>query len=199
MITGTYLFKWTVTAGIYCDPTADTVAITVTLKANAGADQAYCQEISTVNLTGTVGSNGDWTFTSKPSGAADPTITKTSNNTATASGLVLGTYTFRYTIPAEGCDSYDEMTVTLDPPPTAAAAGGDQELCNASAFNMVGNTPAAGIGTWTKIFGPTGETGSFDDPSKPDAIYTPAYNKYGVFVFQWTIAKIGRASCRERV
>lgn len=58
LITGTYTFKWTVTAGIYCEPTSDEVDITVTLAADAGDNQEYCEAITAVNLVGTVASSG---------------------------------------------------------------------------------------------------------------------------------------------
>ncbi|MDY0276368.1 MAG: hypothetical protein RBR42_13235, partial [Desulfomicrobium sp.] len=197
LITGTYTFKWTVTAGIYCEPTSDEVDITVTLAADAGDNQEYCKAITAVNLVGTVASSGTWTQVGTTPNVA--TITTTSANTATASNLITGVYTFQYTISAPGCASNDQMTVTLLTPPNDANAGPDQELCNSSTFTMAGNTAVTNTeGTWTKLFGPTGETGSFDNANSPTAIYTPAGNTYGLYVFQWTIAN-GECSNADQV
>ena len=50
------------------------------------------------------------------------------------------------------------MTVTLYTPPSTAAAGTDQTLCNATTFTMAATDPPAGTGTgtWTKLSGPSG-------------------------------------------
>jgi hypothetical protein len=187
LITGNYVFRWTVSGGVYCSPTSDDISVAVTLTANAGSDQSHCEAITAVSLTGTTASSGTW---SQVSGTYTATITPTSANTATASGLSPGVYTFRYTISAIDCASTDDMTVTLYSPPSIAVAGADQTWCSesVSTFTMDATTPLSGTGTWTKLFGPTGATGSFDDASLINAVYTPATNKYGVYVFQWTVA-----------
>ncbi|MFZ4547324.1 MAG: PKD domain-containing protein, partial [Bacteroidales bacterium] len=190
LITGNYKFRWTVTGGTYCTPTSDSITVAVTQAANAGANQSYCEAITSVNLVGTTSSAGTWTQVGTTPNTA--TITSTSANTATASGLIPGVYTFRYSIGVSGCTSQDDMTVTLYTPPSISAAGPDQELCETghSNFQMAATTPASGTGAWTVLLRPSGETGSFNNASLPDAVYTPAGNKYGVFVFEWTVANI---------
>ena len=180
LITGTYIFKWTVSGGIYCTPSSSTVTVDVTLPADAGSDQSYCETITSVNLTGTLASTGTWTMFSGPSAA---TITKTSENTAIASALISGVYTFRYTI-AGGCGSTDDMTVTLYSPPSIANAGSDQILCNAASFTMSATNPVSGTGTWSKLSGPAG--GSFSNINAFNATFNGATP--GDYVFLWTVA-----------
>ena len=60
LITGTYVFKWTVYGGTYCTPSSSNVTVNVTLSADAGSDQSYCEAITSVNLTGTLASTGTW-------------------------------------------------------------------------------------------------------------------------------------------
>lgn len=185
LITGSYIFKWTVSGGPFCPITSDQIAVTVTLNANAGSDQSYCDGITAVNLSGTVASLGAW---SQVSGPATATITTTSNNTATASGLVPGVYTFRYTISATGCSSQDDMTVTLYSPPSTADAGVDQEQCSQTMFNLAATAPASGTGVWSKLSGPSG--GAFGNANSPTTTFSGAVP--GIYVFQW---KVSNGSC----
>ena len=80
------------------------------------------------------------------------------------------------------------MTVTLNPPPTTADAGADQEHCDAASFSLNGNSPTVGNGQWSLLFAPG--TGTFTpDASSPIATFTPdAGDEYGTFVFTWEIS-----------
>ena len=174
---------WTVSGEMFCSPTSDTVTVNVTVNANAGSDQSYCEAITAVNLTGTLASTGTWTQIGTTPNVA--TITTTSGNTAIASGLIPGVYFFQYAISAPGCTSMDTMTVTLLTPPSTAAAGPDQILCNATSFTMAATNPASGTGTWSKLSGPSG--GSFS----PNAnTYNATFNGAvpGIYIFQWTVS-----------
>ncbi|PKP02032.1 MAG: hypothetical protein CVU14_04110, partial [Bacteroidetes bacterium HGW-Bacteroidetes-9] len=192
LVTGNYTFRWTVSGGAFCPSTSDDMNVQVTLAANAGPDQSYCEATTLVNLSGTVSTAGTWTQDSGPNTA---TITTTSANTATASGLIVGSYVFRYTVSAVGCSTTDVMTVTLNPPPTTSDAGPDQDLCDASAFALNGNVPVSGTGTWTKLAGPG--SGSFiPNANTANATYTGAVP--GIYVFVWTIAN-GTCSSGDQV
>jgi len=186
LITGSYVFKWTVSGGIYCPSTSANVTVNVTLSADAGSDQSYCDAVTAVNLTGTLASSGTWTQVGTTPNIAS--INPTSANTAIASGLIPGIYTFQYAISAAGCSTTDQMTVTLYSPPSIAAAGPDQTLCNAPSFTMAATAPTTGTGTWSVLSGPAGYAGSFDNASSNTAIYTPTAGKYGVYIFQWTVS-----------
>lgn len=182
LITGTYIFRWSSHNGPFCPPSFDDVEVKVVLPANAGANQSYCESTTTVNLAGNNPSVGTW---SQVSGPNNSTITKTSDNTATASGLIPGIYTFRYTISEYGCNSTSDMTVTLYTPPTIPDAGLDQSVCAKDTIFLNGNTPVSGTGLWTKLSGPTG--GTFKpNANTPNAIFTGATT--GTYVFVWTIS-----------
>ncbi|RLD61640.1 MAG: hypothetical protein DRJ05_02150, partial [Bacteroidetes bacterium] len=184
LVTGDYKFLWTVSSGGFCMPSIDTVEISVTLEADAGADQNHCNAVTTVNLVGTTSGVGIWSQLGTTPNVA--TVTTTSPNTATASGLITGDYTFVFQVDTIGgvCYSSDTMTVSLYDPASLADAGPDQEHCNVTVFTMAGNTPATGTGTWTKLFGPAG--GSFTDANDPTTTFTNP--DYGVYVFEWTVA-----------
>ncbi len=183
LITGTYVFDWTVSGGTFCTPNTDQLTLTVTAPAEAGSDQSYCEEVTMVNLEGNPGSTGTWTQVGNTPNVA--TITETSSNSAVASGLIVGEYTFRYTV-AGACGSTDDVTVTLLTPPSNSSAGADQEWCDVSVFNLDATDPVDGDGMWTKLYAPDGETGSFTDPTVHNTTYTGASS--GLYVFQWTVS-----------
>ncbi|MEI7662486.1 MAG: hypothetical protein WCK34_09820, partial [Bacteroidota bacterium] len=188
LITGTYVFKWTVTGGPHCPPSSDEVTMIVYANANAGADQTFC-DASTIELTGNVGSAGVWTLVSGPS---TPTITPTvpASNKSTASPLFTGTYTFRYTLTYPGCSSYDDVDIIVSGQPTTANAGSEQFLCKLSTpytISLYGNAPdpGHGTGTWSRLW-PVSDGGSFSDVHDPLAAYSPATPQ--LYIFEWTIA-----------
>ena len=182
LITGTYTFKWSSYSGPFCPTNSDNVSVTVVLPANAGSDQSYCDATNTVNLIGTNASTGTWTQVNVLNPA---TITTTSSNSATASNLTTGSYTFRYSINALGCSSTDDMIVNLYAPPTIANAGSDISYCNEDTVQLAGNTPLFGTATWTKLSGPSG--GSFKpNANTPNAIFTAS--TAGTYVFVYTIS-----------
>ena len=182
MISGTYVFRWSSYNGPFCPTVNDDVSVTVVLPANAGADQNYCDFVSTVNLNGTLASTGTWNQLSGPGIAS---ITATSTNTAIASNLIAGTYAFEYSIASAGCNYKDTMLVNIYNPPTQPDAGIDYSYCSKDTIQLNGNIPFIGTGTWSKLSGPTG--GSF----KPNA-NTPGTKFYtasaGTYVFVWKIS-----------
>jgi hypothetical protein len=76
------------------------------------------------------------------------------------------------------------MTVSLYDPASLAVAGDDQFLCNQSVFIMDADSASFGVGTWSKLFGPS--AGSFADSSNAKTTFTGA--DPGIYVFQWTVA-----------
>ncbi|HOY18426.1 MAG TPA: SdrD B-like domain-containing protein, partial [Haliscomenobacter sp.] len=181
LVFGVYVFQWNSQGGPFCPIETDQVQVTVYPTANAGADQSYCEEVMDVSLIGSVASTGTWTQTSGPSAI----ITTTSANSATASGLTPGIYVFQYAINQPGCNSSDQMTVTLSAPPTEAEAGMDQIACAATSFVLAGNTATIGTGTWSILDGPGGGTFTAANANSPNATFTPAAS--GVYLLSWKI------------
>jgi uncharacterized repeat protein (TIGR01451 family) len=102
-------------------------------------------------------------------------------------GVVADTYEFVWTITNGTClASADTVQIVVNPIPSQALAGPDQELCDATSATLDGNSPTGGsIGTWTLYDGPTAVT--FDDPTNPAATVSNLSpgdpNKY---VLVWT-------------
>ncbi|RLD87275.1 MAG: hypothetical protein DRJ09_10595, partial [Bacteroidetes bacterium] len=184
MITGTYQLMWTVssTSGGACAPNRDTVEVSVVLAADAGSDQDFCDAITQANLVGTTSSSGIWTQDGTTPSVA--TLDSISANSAVASDLVTGQYTFVYAITEPGCSSTDTMHVTLYDPASMANAGPDQEQCNETTFYMDADAATTGTGTWSKASGPDG--GSFTNANNPTTTYINATP--GVYIFEWTVA-----------
>jgi uncharacterized repeat protein (TIGR01451 family) len=141
------LLRWTVTNGT-CS-TFDEVLLTndaaVTIAA-AGTDQAQCNT-SSFTLAGNAASVGTGTWTVQ-NGTA--TITSLHSATSGVTGVPAGTYAIlRWTIANGTCSSFDEVMLTNDQAPVAAAAGNDQAQCDNSSFTLAGNAASVGTGTWT--------------------------------------------------
>lgn len=185
LVMGTYTLRWTAQAGSNCGPSTDDVLINVAPNATAGATQNLCNVTTTI-LTGNSFSIGTWTLVSGPN---TPTITPAGSNTANVTGMITGSYVFRYTINSGFCPSTSAtVTVNTSVFGTNPTAGPDQNLCGAASFTMAGNPPAIGIGTWTKVSGPSG--GSFSPSANAaDATFSPA--QAGVYYFNWTVTNGG--------
>jgi len=181
-VNGTYLFEWKLDRN-GCNPTRDTVMITISAPAtaaNAGADQNICG--NSVTLAGsnpTIGT-GKWTQVGGAGGAviADPSLRNT-----TVTGLTDGRYVFRWTISNNACASnFDEVTINVSTPPTTADAGPDQAVCDNTTATLAANTIAVGTGMWSVVNGPS--TPSFSNVNDPAA--TVSNLKYGTYTFRWT-------------
>ncbi len=185
LIMGEYTLRWSSYGGANCDASTADIKITVVPAADAGSDQEYCDETTSVDLVGNENSTGTWTqLTDFPM-----TLTSTSSNSATASGLVAGNvYIFEYTIAIDGCTSSDQVSINLVTPPIDAEAGSDQVWCDASSFSLTGNDPTDDYtGEWIVLSSPGG--GTFDNINSPNAVFTPSPGaEYGVFLFSWKIS-----------
>ena len=103
--------------------------------------------------------------------------------------MVSGTYRFKYTITGT-CITEDFVDVTIYSAANTATAGPDQQLCDATSFQLAGNDPGRLTGTWT-YSGPSG--GSFSPNSHAfDAVFNGAIA--GTYIFTWTITN---STCRS--
>jgi gliding motility-associated-like protein len=187
-IFGTYTYRWTLSSGVCAPTTSDVQVIFRTPPtATAPADFSRCVNspptaafnipltalASTAGTFGGGASNGHWevvpgfgtgTFTSNGTaiGAIDAVNPVEDTYQPTAADYSAGTVRFRLVTndPVGQCVSVsDEVIVTIDRLPAAAAAGGDFSVCgstgalSATAVNLA-ITPGA-VGTWT---GPPGVT-----------------------------------------
>ena len=184
MISGVYVFRWTISNGS-CASSTDDVQISIyslPTTANAGSDQSLCNVTSTsfTANTPTVGV-GSWSFVSGPN---VPSITAASNPSSNITGMVSGVYIFRWTISNGTCsNSFDDVQITIYSLPTTSNAGADQSLCNVTTTSLNGNNPSSGTGNWTLVSGPNVPT--IVSPSSANSSISGMTN--GVYVFRWTI------------
>jgi PKD repeat protein len=183
LVTGTYIFRWTITNGI-CPPSSDDIQVIIDQDVNtadAGPPQNVCgSSITMAANTATVGS-GLWSYVSGPAGS---TITNPSSPTTTITGLVPGSYVFRWTISNGSCSSSSNVNIIISTGPTNAAAGADQRFCAVSSSTLNANAPVIGTGIWTQVSGPNTAT-----IANPNSNSTGISNLIpGTYVFRWTIS-----------
>ncbi|MCD0468471.1 gliding motility-associated C-terminal domain-containing protein [Flavobacterium sp. JAS] len=185
LITGEYILEWTTYTGINCPQSKDQASVKVTEVAAAGPDYTTCLT-GPLYLEGNDGSTGTWSYVSGPN---TPTVTTTGNSTASVTGLIPGTYVFRYTIPAQGAcpQTSDDISIIINGQITTTPnAGTDQAFCDVGLAGIHLTASSLDVGTtgkWTKLFGPAG--GSFSDDTNPDTFFlNPGY---GTYVFNWTV------------
>jgi len=175
---GANTFRWTISnppcAGSIDDVTINVQSATV---ADAGPDQSLCS-VTAATLAGNTPSTGTGAWT-KVSGSG--TITTAADPASGITGLTTGKSVFRWTITNGACVSTDDITITISAPATAADAGPDQNLCNATVATLAGNTASAGTSTWTKVSG----NGTITTPGSPGSGLTGL--TVGTAVFRWTI------------
>jgi hypothetical protein len=115
-------------------------------------------------------------------------ITQTLTNNGTTPAVL------RYTvIPTAGVCAGNPFTVdvTVNPLPTVADAGPDQDLCDVSAATLAGNVPVVGTGAWSII---SGTGGSFTTPSSPNSGFTGVQGSSYVLRWSVTIPACGTTS-----
>lgn len=120
--------------------------------ATVGPPQQLCGTSNTT-LTGNTPTSGAGTWT-QVSGPGIATFDNRQAPNANVSGLVTGTYTFRWTVTSGACPpSYADLQVTEYGNTTLPDAGPDSTQYNSGVFHMQANTPAVGSGKWVVISG----------------------------------------------
>ncbi|HEY3402385.1 MAG TPA: gliding motility-associated C-terminal domain-containing protein, partial [Ohtaekwangia sp.] len=202
LVAGTYTFSLTATDNTGMSST-DVMTVQVNLApppvppvANAGADKSITEPTSSVvfngsgtDSDGTISSYG-WTQTSGPNTA---TLSGAATNTLTASGLIVGSYTFTLTVTDNtALTGSDQVIVTVlaAPPnaPPSANAGADRSITlPTSSVGLTGSgTDSDGtISTysWAQSSGPS--TAVFTPNNA--AATTVSTLQEGVYVFALTV------------
>jgi Leucine-rich repeat (LRR) protein len=161
-----YVMRWTITNGPGCPDSFDDVQITFDATpsvAAAGADSTVCG--TSLNLASGAPAIGTGAWTASPAGGS---FSSTSDPNALFTGTIGVSYTLTWTISNGTCSpSYDDVIMTFDQAPTAAAAGPDQTICGNNII-LGGNSPSIGTGTWSVITGNGGESiANAPDPNSP--------------------------------
>lgn len=192
---GSTTLRWTIT-NASCTSTDDVVISSLggRMPVTAGSDitLSNCYSATqTVTLNGSFGGNtpgqqqGTWTVVSGPS---IPTFTNANQNNTTVTGLLEGTYVFRWTVAGTCANGVDEVTVVV-PPPTADVTN----VSGSTAFFCDGRTSTILQGTipryvnesvqWTQTGGPTAV---IQNPTSP-ATAVSGMTTLGTYTFLYTL------------
>lgn len=176
---GISVFTWTTSNGACTF--ADQVVITVSrvVARSAGSNQEICGSTATMAAESPTTGVGTWSQIDGPNQAI---FASSISNTSTVTGLIQGTYVFRWTITDGNCSStYSDMSLEVNEAPTTPNAGANQELCNSTTATLQGNTITNGTGTWSKISGPSCTITNVNSENSTVTGMTP-----GTYIFQWT-------------
>lgn len=188
-----YVLTWTIyktTPG--CQTSYDDVEITLGAPAvaNAGADQVACSSILNMAATASIGGSGTWTQVAGPGGV---TMDDDTSPNAQFSFSSSGEYVFEWTVSNGNCSlDTDQVTLIVGIPPTIAAAGSDQQVCNATNTILSGNAfkPNIETGYWSLLSGAP-NTPHISDVNDPNTAISNLVT--GSYTFRWTI--LGSPTC----
>jgi len=149
---GLHIFKWTITDGT-CSNSSE---VWINLYdppsvSNAGPTQEVCGTIAHMNANVPTAGTGNWTQVSGPNTA---TFTSVVLATTSVTGLIPGTYVFRWTISnGSACaTSSSTVTVNVHANPTIPNASTDQRFCQGTTtpitLQLSGNTLTADSYHW---------------------------------------------------
>jgi len=175
---GTYRFLWQNLNGT-CDPTVDTVMITISAPVStavAGMDQEICGTVATMAANAPLVGQGMWTQYIGPGGAV---ITNPLSPSTTITGLSDGVYQFIWTIKNGACSSADTVKLFVSTPAAAANAGLDQMICGATSTTLAANAVLDGY--WTVVSGPN--TPAFSNYLSPTSMISGLV--FGTYVLKW--------------
>ncbi len=177
---GFYRFNWTITNGACASVSRDTLVITVTAPpttASAGPDQTNCS-VTSATLAGNAPISGIGVWSLVGTAPNSPVFTNPNLNNTTVTGLVTGTYTFRWSITSgTNCPiSTDDVVINVSAP---ANAGSDLTVCQQNAVQLIGTDGSTG--TWTQIAGPA-STITINSGYSATATITPNNN----YTFRYT-------------
>ncbi|WP_350288344.1 gliding motility-associated C-terminal domain-containing protein [uncultured Croceitalea sp.] len=158
---------------------------------NAGVEEVYCENISSINLAGSIAgptvSGSTWTQVGGPS----VLIADSSDPTTAVSGLVGGnTYTFRLTAECTiGGIQFQDVNIVVQPVTTADAGTAIQSCPDSSgSLTLNANTPInpGEVGEWS-IVGSNTAGVSINDINSPTSFITLPTNRAGTTTLRWTI------------
>lgn len=189
--------SWTVESqyGI-CPVTVDTLNIRNDAHpgiANAGVDQAFCDDTATtLNANTPIIGMGEWKVIRNPSGNP-PLFTPDVHDPDAGFGVTSGNegkYILEWILVNGSCVSTDEVTIDFGVDNPVADAGPSDTVCGTTIQLQALPFPQ-GTGTWRKISGP-GKVIFFPDSTTPDASGFINKGNEGEYAFEW---KLKSGSC----
>jgi gliding motility-associated-like protein len=171
---GNNVFRWTVEQSA-CFASDDVLVVFKAFSADAGVDQALCEDTTSLNAVEPDFGEGQW---EKVSGSG--IILDVSNPKSRIINIGRGPNVFRWTVCKNGLCVSDEMTITNNS--FDISAGENQESCY-STLNMNAENPGAGgVGSWLILAGGGNLTGNYYD-----AIVNGLQS--GENIFEWTVVR----------
>jgi gliding motility-associated-like protein len=157
------------------DPCSYKVIGCLNVPANAGLDQEICTESTFLTANSIFAGTASWSVISGSGTFANPNQPATS-----VSGLSAGANVFRWTFPANSNtpETFDEVTIFRNLPPSVATAGTDYVEC-LNSTTLPAEIPTIGTGAWTLLEG----TGSIQDFTNPNSLFT--FTIPGVYDLEW--------------
>jgi hypothetical protein len=191
-----YTFRWSVSNP--CGTTVDSVVLTTNntqapIASDAGTDQCLASGTTSITLEANNPSpfTGAWSKLSGPSA----TITDTTDQNTTVTGLTDGTYEFVWKISNGLCEpNLDTVVITISGATTNANAGMDRDSCGSS-MTLDADSVSTGTGTWEQFRGPGGW--EVDDINSPTARFTSLIS--GTYIFKWVVTNDACPSTEDRV
>ncbi len=183
---GPNVFTWTISNT--CGTHSSNITITgvdAPTTSKAGADQNICTQNTSLHGNKATVGIGAWVLIS-----GTGNITTPSDSLSTVTGLSIGPNVFEWQINSFCGNSSDQVTITVETPPTIAAAGLSTSVC-ASNTILAANQAIVGTGTWT--LGNLG-TGTFGNIHSE--ISTVSNLSIGPNEFIWTISNSCSSSSR---
>lgn len=196
---GSTTLRWTIsaTSGSPICESYDEVVITTlggVQPVTAGTDLTLPNCYSStqnVNLNGSFGGispgqqQGTWTVVSGPN---VPNFSNANDNNTNVSGLVQGTYVFRWTVAGSCANGFDEVTVIV-PAPTADVtnvSGSTAYFCDGRTSTVLQGTSPLYVNEtvqWTKVSGPPATIAT---PNSPSTVVN-GMNTLGTYTFLYTL------------
>ncbi|MBK7174406.1 MAG: PKD domain-containing protein, partial [Bacteroidales bacterium] len=190
-----YIFEYTIVNGT-CTSIDQLMIINSSQPSTsfAGTDQALCSvtPASTVMSANTpVSGTGIWTQILGPSVA---TIVNPSNPNTSITGLIEGTYLFDWTISNGACNPSSSSVMVQISQPASANAGNDDIICETqSSYTLISATAS----NYQSVIWTSNGTGSFNNSSIINPIYTPSAADIASGTVTLTITSIGNSPCPD--
>ncbi|WP_194410411.1 beta strand repeat-containing protein, partial [Dokdonia pacifica] len=199
---GTVTLTKTVTTSGACSasPAVDSVTLTINEDptAEAGDDTNLCTDFGSYTLVGSsIGggaTTGIWTITQPTGGdgTVTPATATASPETASFSATVAGVYVLTLTSNATApCSpATDIVTITVEAAPTVDAGPATASICSDMMYTVTGGTSTNGTILWT-----TSGTGTFNDDTAENPVYTPSAQDVTSGVVTLTKTVTGSGAC----
>ncbi len=154
--------------------------------ANAGSDQSICADSTVLSANSIFVGSASWSVIS-----GTGIFSNVNSPTSSVTGLSAGENIFRWTFPtiSSSTETFDEVTIFRNLPPSIANAGDDYDACGNST-TLPAEIPTIGTGAWTLL--PGSPAGSIQDFTNPNSLFT--FTLPGFYELEW---RTSSESCPE--